>query len=503
MTATIIGTTTAASTGNPVLTVASPEGVAAGDVLVAALRGQQAYGPWDAPGWTVIGPPIVTGSDQRANQILARTASSSDPGEWVFIAPDWIRHVVLIVALRGVTLPPSGRSPSYAGTAISATGRSTEPYVEGSGTGAYVIWAGGSEFAAGNPHVPISTPVWHDPIGYAVTQEATTASRTYVWVGGRAVEGDVPAASIAWTAPSGQAAQSVALPLALPVHDPGPGLEVHITDDTGTPAPHRLYIQTVDGPVTPDRLLTIPHGYPSVQDMLHGEFWWAHRGGSHSYPEHSLYAYSQSVIRGYGALEISLGRTSDGVWVGLHDATIDRTSGITGAPPISQMTWDDLMAYQIVTGDHGAPQPYMAWDELIGTYGASHVLICDPKYAVGDHWPEFLDRCVSDIGVDRCIVKWSAGLGWLADAARTRGLTSWGYAYEDYLDDPETVAALPHWDLLGMEWSASQQAWDTILGYGVPVVAHVLYSEAHVTAARAKGAAGYQIAATATVTPGR
>ena len=502
MPAEIVGYSTAArADGGQTLTLTVPPGTTTGDVLVVTLRGQTGVAPWTTPdGWAAVGPAWVGGADQRANQILAHTVAATDPTQWVFTSPTGIRQAALMAAVRGVTLDGATPSPSYAGTAIPA-GRASEEYTAAGDR--LVLWCAGSEFAGGNPHTPVTYPDGYTEIGHAVTSDTTSVSRTYAWMGAVTVTDTVPAASITWGSPSGQAVQAVALPLAPPAHDPGPGLAVHITDDTGTPAPHRLYIQTIDGPVTPDRLLTVPHGYPSVTDMLTGECWWAHRGGSHSYPEHSLYAYSQSVYRGYGALEISLGRTSDGVWVGLHDQTIDRTSGITGAPPISQMTYADLMTYQIVTGDRGAPRPYMTWDDLIDPYSGSHVLICDPKYAVGDHWAEFLDRCVTDIGTDRCIVKWSAGLGWLAERASERGLASWGYAYEDYLADPETVTELPKWTLLGMEWSASQQAWDTILAYDVPVVAHVLYSEAHVTTARAKGAAGYQIAATATVTPGR
>ena len=66
----------------------------------------------------------------------------------------------------------------------------------------------------------------------------------------------------------------------------------------------------------------------SIDAMLAAEdgFYWAHRGGSASFPEHSLHAYTQSVLRGFGSLEISLNRTADGVWFGLHDANLDRTS---------------------------------------------------------------------------------------------------------------------------------------------------------------------------------
>lgn len=58
-------------------------------------------------------------------------------------------------------------------------------------------------------------------------------------------------------------------------------------------------------------------------------FYVAHRGGSREWPEMSLHAYTQAGFWGVGALEVSLARTSDGVWFGLHDADINRTSGTT------------------------------------------------------------------------------------------------------------------------------------------------------------------------------
>ena len=46
--------------------------------------------------------------------------------------------------------------------------------------------------------------------------------------------------------------------------------------------------------------------------------------------EDSIHAYRQSVAHGYRALEISVARSADGVWFGLHDTTLDRTSGTVG-----------------------------------------------------------------------------------------------------------------------------------------------------------------------------
>ena len=82
-------------------------------------------------------------------------------------------------------------------------------------------------------------------------------------------------------------------------------------------------------------------------------FYCAHRGGSRDFPEMSLYAYGQSALVGYPALEISLARTSDGVWFGLHDASLDRTSFNTGGGSgttyvAASMTWAQVQSYYIL-----------------------------------------------------------------------------------------------------------------------------------------------------------
>ena len=61
----------------------------------------------------------------------------------------------------------------------------------------------------------------------------------------------------------------------------------------------------------------------------------AHRGAGIVLPEHSLEAYRAALGWGATCLEISVGMTSDGVLICLHDATYDRTTTLSG-PVASQ-----------------------------------------------------------------------------------------------------------------------------------------------------------------------
>ena len=57
------------------------------------------------------------------------------------------------------------------------------------------------------------------------------------------------------------------------------------------------------------------------------EFFIAHRGAGDVNPEHTAYAYAESVRRGAEAVEISVRTTSDGRLMCMHDETLQRTTG--------------------------------------------------------------------------------------------------------------------------------------------------------------------------------
>jgi glycerophosphoryl diester phosphodiesterase len=97
---------------------------------------------------------------------------------------------------------------------------------------------------------------------------------------------------------------------------------------------------------------------PNIIETLFpiGAFGAAHRGYSYTHPENTMPAFKEAVNKGFRIVETDVKITSDGVFVLLHDDTIDRTSNGSGA--INQMTYDDVMQY-----DFGS------WkgDEFVGT----------------------------------------------------------------------------------------------------------------------------------------
>lgn len=56
----------------------------------------------------------------------------------------------------------------------------------------------------------------------------------------------------------------------------------------------------------------------------------AHRGDSSTYPENTLSAFRGAVLSGADSIELDTHLSADGVWVVMHDVTLERTTDGTG-----------------------------------------------------------------------------------------------------------------------------------------------------------------------------
>ena len=85
----------------------------------------------------------------------------------------------------------------------------------------------------------------------------------------------------------------------------------------------------------------------------------AHRGASEMAPENTMEAFRLGVEAGAGGLELDVHLTRDGRLVVIHDPTVDRTTGGSGA--VAGMTLDELRALDAghqFSPDDGATFPY-------------------------------------------------------------------------------------------------------------------------------------------------
>jgi hypothetical protein len=87
------------------------------------------------------------------------------------------------------------------------------------------------------------------------------------------------------------------------------------------------------------------------------------------YPEGTLEGYRQAILRGAHRVDLDLRKTSDGVWVILHDATLNRTTNLTG--DVSAATLATIKAGHIDGGDgydagrHGTTLDVPTLDEIV------------------------------------------------------------------------------------------------------------------------------------------
>jgi hypothetical protein len=514
---TIVGNTTSVYVSTTTgFTISRPSGVALGDYIIVVARGQAGTATTDlsSTGFTRMGPAFVANDVAgRQNGIYGRKVvdMSTEPTQYSFAftsSGGAARLIAVAFVVRGVdaTNPVLGFGSSYEGTAITG-GRQVDPFAISSVPGLQ-IFMGGAEFAANNSETPATLPSGFTAITSFVSTGGIGVSRTYVWVGQQQVAATpTGTAGITWGTPSAPAAESIVL-LGTNVVPTAPvGSGITFAKGDGTPA--ALYYMSPSGAKTPTAAIPMRRGFANVTDVLNAYgTTMAHRGGSDSYPEMSLYGYTQSVMRGYGVLEVSLGRTSDGVWFGLHDQTTDRTSGGTFGNASSQ-TWAQIQAQNIVIGAQGAPQPYMSWQQLVATYGSTHIIMADPKYAIGTYNTEFLNMVATDIGVNRAIIKFSgagSGAAALSTAAQAMGFQTWGYFYATDASaaqggngNLQTWGS--YWTTLGMEYGASQAIWNEALAFGKPVIGHIAPNQAAYNSAMSKGASAVQVSGVAVVTP--
>jgi hypothetical protein len=226
-------------------------------------------------------------------------------------------------------------------------------------------------------------------------------------------------------------------------------------------------------------------------------FYISHRGGSARWPECSLHAYTQSAFWGVPALELPVGRTSDGVLIGLHDETFDRTSGTTGAS-VAAMTWAQVQALDISppAGFTGQPdQPYARIDEIFNAYAGSHVIFVDPKFLTTAQRLELLDVMDDFGGPDRFVWKFYGVSTTYAPAATARGYETWGYFYDSDAQEIAGWSDHAQWSILGLNYNASAQNWTDFLtlAAGRPVIGHICPDAAAVATAITRGADGLMV----------
>ena len=244
----------------------------------------------------------------------------------------------------------------------------------------------------------------------------------------------------------------------------------------------------------PATMRSLPSGYPSIDSMVGSPgFLVAHRGGSASWPEASMRAYTNAVAHGAGALEVSTHKTKDGVWVLAHDRNLNRVDPSAPETPIAQMTWAEVKRYKT------AGEPILRIEDYLDAYGSTHVTVLDPKYSA-DRWAE-LALLLPTNAKDHVIWKSAGDATWLADQWRAAGWKCWGYMYEQHVTGGQGRSWASHWDYIGIPYEASATNWNIATTFGRPVWAHICPNKAAYNQGLARGAVGCMVSGVADVLP--
>lgn len=247
-----------------------------------------------------------------------------------------------------------------------------------------------------------------------------------------------------------------------------------------------------NGEERPATMKAVPRGYKDIGTMMITRgFLIAHRGGSVSWPEASMRAYTNAVMYGAGALEVSCQKTKDGVWFLNHDRTLKRVDPTAPDTPVTEMTWADIQKY------HTIGEPFMTVEEYFAAYGSSHITVLDPKYSAVE-WQELKKFFPTDAH-GRIIWKFSIDAGWLANQWKADGWKCWGYSYPDQVTDGRINEWHKPWDYIGMSWEASDEVWRRTTALGKPVWGHICPTRQAYDDALAKGAVGCMVSGVANI----
>ena len=265
-----------------------------------------------------------------------------------------------------------------------------------------------------------------------------------------------------------------------------PGVAIH---DIGSSNPVYVYH---NGELSPASMRAVPRGVPGYfHHDRHSWIPYRSRGGSVSWPEASIRAYTNAVMFGAGALEVSCQKTKDGVWFLNHDRTLQRVDKTAPDTPVTEMTWADIQKY------HTIGEPFMTVEEYFAAYGSSHITVLDPKYSAAE-WQDLKKFFPTDAH-GRIIWKFSIDAGWLANQWKADGWKCWGYSYPDQVTDGRINEWHKPWDYIGMTFDASDEVWNRTTALGKPVWGHICPTRQAYDDALAKGAVGCMVSGVANV----
>ncbi|MBF1368393.1 MAG: hypothetical protein HXN12_00630 [Porphyromonadaceae bacterium] len=225
----------------------------------------------------------------------------------------------------------------------------------------------------------------------------------------------------------------------------------------------------------------------------------AHRLGGTEYPEFTQKGLTESLKAGFKALELSVRRCSTGEFVLIHDWVTTRT-----VPGTDYQIWNT--PWSVLSGLQQASGGFLRLTDVVNQVGDDIVLAIDHKVTsskqVGSQGDMDSENALFDYldtisnAKDRVLIKQFVN-GGVASHAKAKGYKSMCMMY------PNEVAGadLSSFDVLGMEWNASDDVWATLKATGKPLIAHIITTQQQANQALSKGATGLMASVPSVVHP--
>nr|DAS94114.1 MAG TPA: GDPD protein [Caudoviricetes sp.] len=228
-------------------------------------------------------------------------------------------------------------------------------------------------------------------------------------------------------------------------------------------------------------------------------FYVAHRLGGTEYPEFTQKGLTESLNAGFKALELSVRRCATGEFVLIHDWVTTRT-----VPGTEYQIWNT--PWSVLSGLQQASGGFMRLTDVVDQVSDDVVLAIDhkvtsskPTGSQGDMDSEnalfgYLDTIPN--AKDRVLIKQFVN-GGVSGRAKAKGYKSMCMMYQNEV----AGADLSSWDVLGMEWNASDDVWTTLKATGKPLIAHIITTQQQADQALSKGATGLMASVPSVVHP--
>ena len=265
---------------------------------------------------------------------------------------------------------------------------------------------------------------------------------------------------------------------------------------TEMPAITTVWDGTTEKPVV--SMLAYPGDQTVAGFIAKQPFYVAHRGGSASYPEETVYSYQQCAAMMMRALEISVWRSSDGVFVCSHDQNLSRVTGQSVDIPTS--TWasmSGLMVNPVGTNNQGQPaRPIARIEDILSRYGMTHCCFVEDK--TGTNAAALLDVLDAYGGPTRHV--WKAAGPFARQAiVSARGYKAWGYYFIN--DQPNFASTYSRWDWVGLDYNMSDANIQADIAFGKPAIGHIIADNTQATRMLGLGCIGLMTAAVDVVFP--